>query len=90
MTIESFQNQIKLGNSTVQDQPTLTQRYDSIWFVRSFTYKQQGGGGFIEEFLGDYEGMRKHENKDEETKQNKNIIQIKFNNIIPIHQTNAN
>ena len=48
------------------------------------------GGGFIEEFLGDYEGMRKHENKDEETKQNKNIIQIKFNNINPIHQTNAN
>jgi len=34
--------------------------------------------------------MRKHENRDEETKQNKNIIQIKFNNIIPIHQTNAN
>ena len=34
--------------------------------------------------------MQNHKNKDEETKQNKNIIQFKFNNINPIHQTNAN
>ena len=34
--------------------------------------------------------MQKHKNRDEETEHNKNIIQIKFNNINPIHQTNAN
>ena len=34
--------------------------------------------------------MRKHKNKYEETQQSKNKIQIKFNSINPIHQTNAN
>ena len=34
--------------------------------------------------------MRKHKNRDEETKQNTNIIQIKFNGINQIHKTNAN
>ena len=34
--------------------------------------------------------MRKHKNKDEETQQSKNNIQIKFNSINPIHQPNTN
>ena len=34
--------------------------------------------------------MKTHKNRDEERKQNKNIIQVKFNSINPIHQTNAN
>jgi len=34
--------------------------------------------------------MWKHKNRDEEIEQNKNITQIKFDSINPIHQTNAN
>jgi len=34
--------------------------------------------------------MQKSKNKDEETEQNKNRTQIKFDSINPIHQTNAN
>ena len=34
--------------------------------------------------------MRKYKNIDEETKQNKNRLQFKFNSTNPIHQTNAN
>ena len=34
--------------------------------------------------------MRKHKNRDEETKQYKSKTQIKFNSVNPIHQTNVN
>ena len=33
--------------------------------------------------------MQKYNDKDEETEHNKNIIQIKFDSINQIHQTNA-
>ena len=36
-----------------------TQKYDSIWFLHSFTYKQKWGN-FVEQFVSDYKGMRKH------------------------------
>ena len=36
-----------------------TQKYDSIWFLLSLTYKQKGGN-FIEHFISDYKGMQKH------------------------------
>jgi len=48
------------------------------------------GGNFIEHFVSDCKGMRKYKNRDEETEQNKNRTQIKFNRINPILQTNAN
>ena len=66
-----------------------TQNYDSIWFLRSFAYKQQGGD-FIEQLVGDYKGMQKYKNKDDEAEKKKNRMQIKFNSINLIHQTNAN
>jgi len=47
-------------------------------------------GNFIEWFVSDSKGMQKHKNRDEEIEQNKNRIQLKFNSINPIHQTNAN
>ena len=46
-----------------------TQKYDLIWFLHLFTYKQKGGK-FIEQFVIYYKGMRKH-TKTEMKKQNK-------------------
>ena len=41
--------------------------------------------------MNDYKGMqKKYKNRDKETKQNKNRIQVKFKRINPIHQTNIN
>ena len=44
---------------------------------------------FIEQFVSDYKESENTQNKIEETEENKNIIQVKFNSINPIHQTNA-
>ena len=66
-----------------------TKKYDLIWFLHSFTYKQ--GENFIKQIVGDCKKLRKYKNKVEEIeKKNKNRIQNKFDSINPINQTNAN
>ena len=44
---------------------------------------------FIEQFVSDYKESENTQNKIEETEENKNIIQVKFNSINPIHETNV-
>jgi len=62
-----------------------TQKYDSIWFLRSFTYKHKGG--ILSNSL--WAITKECENtKTKFKKQNK--IQFKIKSINPIHQTNTN
>ena len=89
VTIESFKN--KSNQEILQHKINLgrAQKYDSIWFLHSFTYKQKRGN-FIEQVVGNCKRMRKYKNKVQEIEQNKNKIQFKIKIINLIHQTNAN
>ena len=60
-----------------------TQKYDSIWFLRSFTYKQQGEISLnnLQETIKECENTKKNK----EIEHNRSKIQFKFNSINELH-----